>query len=179
MGMATRITTLMPACGYNPGGITSVRVLDWDDFAAFGFSGAALYDSCLVTEVERTGEFADVQAEVAKYSGPLNGKIITHTLETFIGSMSADMIAAIHLASRRRYVVIFSGMNGRSYAFGYEAGAAVTYTGQTDGSQGFIITFTASSIYPLFEVTAQALIDNTSAGVWLPDFVHGAYCEII
>lgn len=177
--MATRITTLMPACGYNPGGITSVRVLDWEDFIGFGFESGALYDSCLVTDVERAGDFADVQAKVAKYSGPINGKIINHTLETFVESMEANIIAAIHLASRRRYVVIFDGMNGRAYAFGYEAGAVPTYTGQTDGAQGYVITFSAPSIYPLFEVTAQALTDNIPTTNWLPDFTTGAYCEII
>lgn len=179
MGMATRITSLMPACGYNPGGITSVRVLDWDDFTAFGFAGGALYDSCLVTAIERSGEFADVQAKVAKYTGPINGKIVTHSLETFIESMDADIIAAVHLASRRRYVVIFDGMNGKPYAFGYEAGAVPVYTGQTDGAQGFIVTFTAQSIYPLFELTPEALTANEPTVNWLPDFINGAYCEII
>lgn len=176
--MASRITTLMPACGYNPGGITSVRVLDYDDFIGFGFEGGALYDRCLVTDIDRIGNFADVQAKAAKYSGPISGKIVTHTLETFVESMEADIIAAIHLASRRRYVVVFDGMNGRAYAFGYEAGAQPVYTGQTDGAQGFIITFAAPSVYPLFEVTPQALLDTTPTSNWLADYVTGAYCEI-
>lgn len=175
--MATRITTLLPACGYNPGGITSVRVLDFADFIGFGFEDGALYDSCLVTSVERSGEFADVQAKIAKYSGPLNGKIINHTLETFIESMESDFIAAIHLASRRRYVVIFEGMNNRAYAFGYEAGAVPVYTGQTDGALGYMVTFSAPSVYPLFEIVSEALKENTPTVDWLPDFTNGAYCE--
>lgn len=177
--MATRITNLMPACGYNPGGINAVRVLDFDDFIGFGFSGGALYDSCLVTKIERSGNFADTQAKAAKYDGPINGKIVTHKLETFIESLDADFTSAIHLASRRRYIVIFEGMNGKPYAFGYEAGAAVSYTGQTDGALGYIVTFTAASIYPLFEVTPQALIENKPTVNWLPDFINGAYCEIL
>lgn len=176
--MATRITSLMPVCGYNPGGITSVRVLDWDDFIGFGFESGALYDSCLVTAIERSGEFADTQAKVAKYSSPINGKIINHTLETFIESMDAGIIAQIHLASRRRYVVVFDGMNGKAYGFGYEAGAVPVYTGQTDGALGYMITFTAPSIYPLFEITPEALVESTPIVNWLPDFINGAYCEI-
>lgn len=169
----------MPACGYNPGGITSARVLDWDDFVAFGFAGSALYDSCLVTSIERAGDFADVQAKVAKYSGPISGKIVTHTLETFIESLDADFISAIHLASRRRYIVVFEGMNNKAYAFGYEAGAVPVYTGQTDGALGFIVTFTAPSTYPLFEVTPEALASNLPTTNWLADFSTGAYCEVI
>lgn len=177
--MATRITKLVPACGYNPGGIASVRVLDYEDFIGFGFESGGLYDSCLVTDVERSGEFADVQAKVAKYSGAINGKIINHQLETFVESMEADMTAQIHLASRRRYVVVFVGADGRAYGFGYEAGAVPVYAGQTDGAQGYMITFSAPSIYPLFEITAQALIENMPVVKWLPDFNNGAYCEII
>jgi hypothetical protein len=177
--MATRISTLKPNCGYNPGGIKSVQVIDFDDFIAFGFTGGALYDSCLVTEIQRSGEFADVQADVAKYSGPISNKIVTHTLETFIGSLEAAYIASLHLASRRRYVVIFDGMNGRTYAFGYEAGAAVTYSGQTDGGLGYIVSFTCPSVYPLFEVTPEALAQNLPTVKWLPDFINGAYCETI
>lgn len=176
--MATRITTLKPPCGYNPGGITAVQVLDFDDFVAFGFLNSALYDSCSVIAVQRVGDFADVQPDVAKYTGPITGKIITHTLETFVESLEASYIAALHLASRRRYVVIFSGMNDRSYAFGYEAGATVTYNAQTDGGLGYMVTFTAQSVYPLFEVTPDALINNLPTTKWLPDFVTGAYCEI-
>lgn len=176
--MATRITTLKPPCGYNPGGITSVQVLDFDDFIAFGFTNDALYDSCLVTQVQRSGEFADVQEDVAKYSGPISGKIITHMLETFVGALEAQYIASLHLASRRRYVVIFNGMDDRAYAFGYEAGASVVYNGQTDGALGFLVTFTCQSVYPLFEVTPEALQDNAPTSKWLPDFTNGAYCEI-
>jgi hypothetical protein len=167
----------MPVCGYNPGGIPTVRVLDWEDFTGFRFAGSGLYDSCLVSAVQRSGNFADVQAKVAKYSGPISGKIIVHTLETFIEGF--DLISAIHLASRRRYVVIFDATNGRSFAFGYEAGAVPTYTGQTDGALGYLITFTAPSIYPLFEVTPAALLTSTPTTKWLPDFINGAYCETI
>lgn len=176
--MASRITNLKPPCGYNPGGIKSVRVLDWEDFIAFGFAGGALYDSALVTEIQRSGEFADVQANVAKYSGPISGKIVNHTLETFVESMQADYIAALHLASRRRYVVIFDGMNDRPYAFGYEAGAQAVYNGQTDGGLGFLVTFSCASIYPLFELTPDALEANNPTTTWLADFTNGAFCEV-
>jgi hypothetical protein len=174
--MATRITTLLPPCAYNSGGIPSVRVLDWEDFISFGF--AALYDSCLITEVQRSGEFADVQAKVAKYTGPLSGKIINHSLETFVESLAADYTAQVILASRRRYIVIFDGYDGKSYAFGYEAGATPVFTGQTDGAQGYVITFTAASSYPLFEVAPEALLATSPTSLWIPDFNNGAYCEI-
>lgn len=176
--MATRITTLLPPGAYNSGGITSVRVLDWEDFISFGFLSAGLYDSCIVTEVQRSGDFADVQAKVAKYTGPISGRIINHSLETFIETLDGDYTAQLFLATRRRYVVIFDGYNGKSYVFGYEAGAVPVYTGQTDGAQGYIVTFNAPSAYPLFEVTAAALRETTPTIKWLPDFTHGAYCEI-
>lgn len=180
--MATRITTLKPACALNPGGIQSVSVLDYDDFLGFGFAGGALYDSCLVTEIHRAGVFAEVQADAAKYSGPIStpstAGIVTHTLDTFIESMEASYIAALHLAAKHRYIVLFTGMNGRNYVFGYEAGAVPTYSAQTDGATGFTITFSAPSIYPLFEVTDAAINQNISTIKWLPDFIYGAYCEV-
>lgn len=174
--MASRITSLTPACGYSPGGIQNVRVLDWADFGGYGFNG--LYDTCLVTALERSSDFADVQAKAAKYTGPLTGKIVTHTLDTFIESLDADLTAQIHLASKRRYVVVFDGMNGKPYTFGYEAGATVNYNGQTEGANGYLVSFVAPSIYPLFEMTPEALAGTSPVINWLPDFTTGAYCQI-
>lgn len=173
--MACRISTLKPACNYNTGGIQTLSVLDWDDFKGYGF--AALYDACLVTDIERVAEFVDVQADTAKYASSMAGRVTTHSVTSFVSEMSAAMISALHLASKRRYVVLF--FDGTKYfTFGHEAGATLAYALQTDGARGAAIVFNCLSLYPLFEVTADAVAGLNMAYTFLPDFVTGAYCEV-
>lgn len=155
--MACRIQSLTPPCAYNVAGIRRILLLDFDDFQAFEFDGDDLYNNCLVTSIYRSGDFAELQTpDSAKYSSSLTGNLYTHTLETFIGDLSAQYAANLHLATKRRYIVFFQTNAGRYHAFGYEAGATLSYANQTEESNGSLVTITASSIYPLFEVSADA-----------------------
>ena len=147
----------MPPCGYRVEGIDLIRLLDFDDFDGFKFDGDDLYSNCLVTAVLRSGDFVEVDTpETAKYTSSLQNGIYTHTLETFIGELSAELGAMLHMATKRRYIVLFRAKNGRYFAFAYEAGASVSYANQTAGGIGALVTITTTSIYPLFEVLPQA-----------------------
>lgn len=155
-----RIQHLVPPCGYREGGIDSIRLLDFDDFNGFEFGGTGLYDDCLVTDVLREGNFAEVDApDTAKYNSVLQNGVYTHTLETFVGELSAELASALHLATKRRYIVVFRSKSGRHFIFGYEAGALVSYASQTADGIGSLVTISATSIYPLFEVSGQVMTD--------------------
>lgn len=150
--MACRIQSLKPPCAYNVEGIRRIFLLDYEDFIAFGFGG--LYDSCLVTALLRSGDFVEVETpNSAKYSS--TGTYV-HTLETFVGALNAETLATLHLATKRRYLVVFQTNAGQYFTFGYDQGATVTYAGQTAEATGCLITVTAATAYPLFEITEEA-----------------------
>lgn len=174
-----RILNLKPPCSYTLEGLASIVLLDFEDFGGFKFDGDNLYDNCRVVAIFKTGDFVDTHTpDTAKYASTVSGKIYTHILDTFVPELSAELSAALDLGLRRRYVPVFQAKNGRYYTFGYEAGAALTYANQTNDGIGAVITLTAASIYPLFEVTGAAL--TTAYGIeFKPDFENGAYCEII
>lgn len=149
-----RINSLVPNCGYNIDGIEAIRLLDFDDFGGFKFDGDGLYDSCYVSEVLQRGDssYVDIAApDSAKYTSTLNNGTYTHTVETFIGDLSASLSSSLHLATKKRYIVLFRTKAGRYFVFGYEAGATVTYVNQTADGLGSLVTISANSIYPLFE----------------------------
>lgn len=161
-------------------GIASIMVLDFDDLNGLRFDSDNLYNNCLVTAILRSGDFVEISApESAKYSSTLQSGIYTHTLETFIGELSHEWAAMLHLSTKRRYIVFFRAKSGRYFCFGYEAGASSSYTNQTTDGTGSLVTFLASSIYPLFEVTEIAFTDEDTYNVeFIPDFDSGAYCEL-
>ena len=153
-----RIQNIVPPCGYRLDGIDLIRLLDFNEFGGFKFDGDGLYDTCLVTAMPWANSFIEVDSpDTAKYTSSLQNGIYTHTLETFIGDLSADLEAKLHLATNRRYVALFRTKAGRLFAFAYEAGATITYTNQTTGGIGSLVTITATSIYPLFEAIESVL----------------------
>lgn len=174
-----RIQNLKPPCDYGLAGLTSIQLLDREDFAGFRFDGDDLYSNCLVTALYRSADLVDVAApdNGARYTSSLQNKIYTHTLETFIADLSAPVIADAHLSTKRRYVPVFGLPTGKFFTFGYDAGARVSFSGQTSDAIGVLLTITANSIYPLFEVAADALA--VEYGIeFVPDFGGSAYCEI-
>jgi len=174
-----RIQHLKPPCGYNLAGLEKILLLDFEDFAGFKFAGDDLYNNCLVEAILRKAEFVEVQTpDGAKYTSTLSGKIYAHVLETFVSELSAELSANLHLGARRRQVPVFQLKSGKYFTFGYEAGAVLTYANQTAESSGAVVSLTAASIYPLFEVTPEALFASYSEAYTL-DFINGAYCEII
>lgn len=173
-----RIQNIKPPCGYRVEGIEAIRLLDFDDFDGFKFDGDDLYANCLVTAILRSGDFVSIDTpDTAKYSSSLQNGIYTHTLETFIGDLSAEMEANLHLATKRRYIVLIKAKTGRYLAFGYEAGAGVSYANQTAEGLGSLVTITGASIYPIFEVSEEAFTSPAYSSEFIPDFSNGAYCE--
>lgn len=154
--------------------------LDSDDFNGLRFEGDNLYKNCLVTAILRSGEFIEIDTpDSAKYSSTLQNGVYTHTLETFIGELSAEMTATLHLATKRRCLMLFKSKAGRYFCFGYEAGATFSYTNQTTDGTGSLVTISASSIYPLFEVSEEAFNAETFNSEFVPDFNNGAYCQTV
>lgn len=152
--MACRIQTIKPLCAYNVEGIQRIILLDSADFIGFAFDGDGLYNNCLVTDIARSGDFAELQTpDSAKYNSNVTGG---HVLETFIGELSAFSLANLHLATKRRFIVFFQTTAGKYFTFGYRAGATLTYASQTAESLGSLVTLTADTNYPLFEVNADA-----------------------
>lgn len=153
-----RIHNMTPPCAYQVEGIDAIGLLDFEDFQAFKFDGDDLYGNCYVVAISRTGHIVDVATpDTAKYTSSLQNGLYSHTLETFIGNLSAEMMSVLHLATKRRYVVLFRTRGRRYHVFAYEAGATVTYANQTSGGTGSLVTISASSIYPLFEVDPRVM----------------------
>ena len=158
-----RIKSILPVCDYNIEGVSEVRLIDFDDFQGFAFVDNNLYDVCIVTQVYADGTLKTLPAgDGSKYTGDSKGGIFTHALDTFAPGLSGFNISALTLATKRRQVALFKTRAGRWYTFGYEAGAVVNYTNQTADALGNLITITAASMYPLFEVLPEALALQTS-----------------
>lgn len=176
--MACRLQSIPRPCGYNLEGISDVYVIDTDDFQAFKFDGDDLYKDCKVIQIAKIGDFTTLPAPVsAKYTSSLQNGYYTHTLETFITSLSGDILANQHLATKRRYIVIFRTNNGNYFTFGYTNGATYSYANQTTESTGTLITLTGVTPYPLFEVTAEAMTDTAPLGFeFVADFTNYTYC---
>lgn len=173
-----RIHNIVPLCGYRLEGIDFIRLLDYDDFVGFKFDGDDLYSNCKVTAILRSGDFVPVDApETAKYTSPLQNGVYTHTLETFIGDLSAELEATLRLATKRRYIVLFRAKNGRYFAFGYDAGATVSYADQTAEGIGSLVTITATSMYPIFEVAEDATVHPAYNIAYSP-VETSAYCTL-
>lgn len=170
-----RITNLTPPCGYNVQGVVAASVVDFDDFGAFEFDDDGLEDTALVTNIYGLTPIGLPVSLATRYTSSKAGKVYTHTLETFIPALSAQLIASLNLATRRRFVVIFTAGNGSRFVFGYENGATLTYTAQTAEALGAMVTLTALSAHPLFELSPTA---KTGAArvTFDVDFDFGAYC---
>lgn len=170
-----RITNIKPPCDYAVEGIAQIWLLDWDDFDGLRFEGGLNYDICRVKDVLRRNAFVEIDAPymVAKYSST---GTYTHVVETFISGLKGDNIANLHLATKKRFVVLFKTNAGTYHLFGYDSGATVSYASQTAEGIGSLLTITAGSIYPLFETTANVFKTSTVISMFSPDFINNTYC---
>lgn len=158
-----RIKSILPVCEYNVEGVSEVRLIDFADFQGFGFLDDNLYDVCIVDQINASGTLKTLPAgDGSKYTGDSKSGLYSHTLDTFAPGLTGFNLATLNLATKRRQVVLFKTRAGRWYTFGYEAGATVNYTNQTADALGNLITITALSIYPLFEVLPEATTLQTS-----------------
>lgn len=134
--------------------------MEYARFGGFRFVGDGLCDTCLVEGVQYTGDIASIDVpDGAKYSSSLQGGIYTHTVETFVGDITAGLSSVLHGLTKRRVLPIFRTTSGRYLCFGYEAGASVSYGSQTTEGLGSTVVITAKSIHPIFEVERQVLIE--------------------
>lgn len=157
--MKCRIGNIVPDCGYRTDGISNIWLLDFEDFVGLGFRGEETYACGRVENIQRGGEFTSLEStDTAKYTSTLQKGVYTHTLESFIGDLSADILSELHLATKRRYVVLFRSKSGRHFIFGYGSGATVNYSSQTSDGFGALVTITSKSRYPLFETSSRVLI---------------------
>lgn len=150
--MGCRIQNILPPCNYNAEGIDEIRLLDFEDYIGVQFENDALYDGCKVVYIYGIGSYVKVETSGAKISSTLTDGIYTHTLESFIKSLAAELASNLNLASKRRYIVLFRTRSGNYFIFGNDTGATLSYTNQTEGGTGSLITLTAQSIMPLFEL---------------------------
>lgn len=171
-----RITTLIPPCGYNLQGVTAAQLIDFEDFGGIEFDGDKLESSALVAKVYGGLPIGIPVAQSTRYTSAQTGRVYAHTLETFVPQLSAQLIASMDLATRRRFVVMFTAASGRRFLFGYESGATFKYAGQTAEAIGAMVTLTAASAYPLFEVSPLAEIGAARA-MFDISFDFGAFCE--
>lgn len=175
-----RLQNLTPTCGYNGDGVVSVMLLDFEDFIGFTFEGNASYASCYVDSIVHGGAFVtiDLPDFPAQYNSSLSAGIYGHSLEAFIAELSAPIISDLHLATKRPQLVVFKTRSGRYFTFGHDNGAKASYTVQTADNAGAVLTLTASSQYPLFEVSPQGFETDAWPSMYVPMFDDTAVCEL-
>lgn len=175
-----RLQNLTPTCGYNGDGVVSVMLLDFEDFLGFTFEGNASYASCYVDSIVHGGAFVtiDLPDFPAQYNSSLSAGTYGHSLEAFIAELSAPIISDLHLATKRPQLVVFKTRSGRYFTFGHDNGAKASYTVQTADNAGAVLTLSASSQYPLFEVSPQAFEGDVHPFMYVPLFDDTAVCEI-
>lgn len=174
-----RLQNLTPTCGYNGDGVVSVMLLDFEDFIGFTFEGNASYASCYVDSIVHGGAFVtiDLPDFPAQYNSSLSAGIYGHSLEAFIAELSAPIISDLHLATKRPQLVVFKTRSGRYFTFGHDSGAKASYTVQTADNAGAVLTLSASSQYPLFEVSPQAFEGDVHPFMYVPLFDDTAVCD--
>jgi hypothetical protein len=148
--MSCRIGHIKPPCAYAVEGVERIWLLDFDDFAGYRFYEDGLYGVGYVEEILQLGPFREIDAPelVAKYSS--TGAYV-HRVETFVGALKGSTLSELNLARKRPQVVLFKTLSQQYFTFGYEAGASIAHTNQTNDGFGSSVTITANSIYPLFE----------------------------
>lgn len=175
-----RILNIKTNCGYNLEGVDRIYLLDFADLSGFEFDGDDLYNNCLVVSILRSAPFIELDTpDSAKHDSSVQNGMYSHTLVTFIADISADILRNLHLATKRRYLPVFRTKMGRYFTYGYDAGATVTHTEQTTEATGCLVTVTAASIYPLFEVASAAMTgpdDDNFRVEYQPDYDHYTIC---
>jgi len=151
------------SCLYNPGGISRIYLLDMQDFITYRFKEDKLYQKSYVEAIIKELGFRFIEFESVDESNFTEEKkkgVYTQTLSTFVHTLEAEKLENLLLASSRRFIVIFSTMQDTWFTFGLEKGATVDFTqitGQVGESNGYGITISAESIYPLFETNENAI----------------------
>lgn len=142
---------------YNLGGISHIWLLNIDDFISYKFKDDSLYNSNYVDAIHKKNIFFELEANMKEFVG--NG-IYKQEINTFIRTLSNDLVTWLRYAVHGRYIVVFRTMNNKHFTFGSDGGAKLSYsgqTGQTGESNGISIKLEKNSIYPIFEINANAV----------------------
>ena len=146
---------------YNLGGISHIWLLNIDDFITYKFKDDGLHNSNYVDAIYKKNLFLELGSieETSLKESPANG-IYKQEINTFIRTLSNEMLSWFGYATNGRYLVVIRTLNNRHFTFGSDGGAKLSYsgqTGQTGELNGMTLKLEKSSIYPLFEVDPDAL----------------------
>ena len=148
-------------CEYNPGGITSIFLLDIRDFVSYTFKDDKLYNECFVENIKAVADYVEISTvDESNFTETHESDIYKQELSTYVRSLDAEKLSSLLLATSNRYLITFKTMQGRAFSFGSDGGASLTFTqqtGQLGESSGYQITITKQSIYPLFEVKVDEI----------------------
>lgn len=162
---------------YNLGGINSILLLDIDHFQGYEFEGDNLYDNFFVNKVFRTGAYIELDVvKESTLSQSSANEIYKIELKSFIRVARSKITYLLEYAKRKRFVVFFKSMQGQYFTFGSDGGVQLSYSLQTDavqGVNGLAIGIQKNSIYPIFEISTDAIFKIPSH--FLPHF-NKAYC---
>lgn len=171
--MKCRATSIVTPCDYSRQGISNIRLIDLEDFEGLRFERDARYDTNLITAVLHTGAPISIDTpNSARYVMSMDRGTYTHSIETFVKELGAYFTKNLHLATKRRYIILFD-TQGKTFLFGYKQGASLSYTNQTEGATGSMVTLSITSKYPLFEVSQDM---KNYTGVYDVDY-DSAICE--
>lgn len=146
---------------YNLGGISHIWLLNIDDFITYKFKDDALHNSSYVDAIYKENPYLEIGsiAETNLKESIGNG-IYKQELNTFIRTLSDEILNWLSYAVYGRFLVIIRTMNDRHFVFGSDGGAKLSYSGQTGQKgelNGMSIKLEKNSVYPLFEVNPDTL----------------------
>lgn len=163
--------------GYNLGGISSILLLDKEQFWGYEFADDDLYHEFLVSKVFRAADYIELDiVDESLLNQTFTNEIYKHELKSFVRVAHAKTTSLLEYARRKRFVVFYKTKQGQYFTFGSDGGVQLSYTIQSDAAQGvngMAISMVKNSIYPIFEVTKDAIFNIPAH--FIPDF-DGAYC---
>jgi hypothetical protein len=154
------IRNIKHSCEYSPGGIRDIYLLDIGDFIGYQFRDDMLYDTCFVEKIKvASPEYLELSSVgESNFVETQESGTYKQTLTTFVRVLEADKTANLALTASNKYLIIFRTSGGKTFCFGSDNGAAVSFTqqtGQSGETDGYSITITKNSIYPLFEIDLE------------------------
>lgn len=157
------IKDIKASCLYNPGGISAIYLLDIRDFIGYRFREDNLYEKAYVEALYRDYEAQYHCIESVDESNFTEEKpkgIYNQVLSTFVHTLDADKLESLLLGGANRYVVVFKTLQETWFTFGSDGGASIKFTqitGQVGESNGYAVTISMDSDYPLFEAAPDVL----------------------
>lgn len=157
------IKDIKATCLYNPGGISDIYLLDIRDFITYRFKGDNLYENAYVDAIFREYDvkYMSLQSvDESNFTEEKSKGVYAQTLSTFVHTLDAEKLESLLLAEVNRYVVVFKTLQDTWFTFGSDGGASVKFTqitGQVGETNGYAVTITMESDYPLFEAAPDIL----------------------